>query len=213
MIKILLIDDHQIARFGLRYVLSNVDDFDIVGEGCSGEEAMKQAQALQPDVILMDLKMPGMGGFEATRRILNRSASIKIIIITQFGNAPLPKQLLDAGACGYLLKNSRAEDIIDAIRTVCDGGYSIDPVVAHNIAVTHVKIKGAEQTPIDMLSDRELQVMLMLSDGQTTKEIANSLSLGEKTINTYRYRLYDKLQVHCAVALVRMAIEYGLIEL
>ncbi len=213
MINILLVDDHQISRLGLRYVLSNTDDFNIIGEGCSGEEALKQSQSLGPDIILMDLKMPGMGGFEATRRILHYCPKIKIIIVTQFGNSPLPKQLLDAGACGYLLKNSHAEYIINAIRTVHGGGYSIDPEVAYKIAISHIKIKGADTTPLDLLSDRELQVMLLLSDGQTIKEIANALSLGEKTINTYRYRLYEKLQVKCDVALARMALEYGLVEL
>jgi len=211
MINVLIVDDHQLSRLGLHYIFSNANDINIIGEASSGEEALEKARLLQPHIILMDIKMPGMGGQEATRRILAHYPHIKIIIVTMCAHTPIPKQLLDTGASGYLLKESGADEIITAVRTVHNGGYSIDSNVAQEIVISHLNVKGLDSSPVDLLSEREMQVMLLVSQGLTTKEIAESLSLCEKTINTYRYRLFDKLRVKCDVALARLAMQYELV--
>lgn len=210
MITVLLVDDHELVRMGIRSLLEGAAGIQVVGEADSGEEAVKQARALEPDVILMDVRMPGIGGLEATRKITNARLKSRIIALTALNDDPFPKRLLEAGAAGYLTKDAGVTEMVEAIRSVHGGQLYLTPDVARQIAVQHLSKKP--QGPWDSLSDREMQVMLMITTGQTVQDIADKLCLSPKTVNSYRYRLFEKLKVHNDVELTLLAMRHGLVE-
>jgi two-component system invasion response regulator UvrY len=210
MINVMLVDDHGLVRNGLKRLLNDVDGITVVAEAETGEQAIKQVRKQQPDVILMDISMPGIGGLEATRKISRSLPGVKIIAVTIHDDDPFPARLLEAGAVGYLTKGCEVHEIIKAIRSVHSGKQYITPEVAHKLALTFVN-KG-EKSPIDRLTQRETQVMLMIVKGSTNKEISGKLCLSPKTTSTYRYRLFDKLGVLNDVELTRFAIRHGLIK-
>jgi len=210
-IKILLVDHQELVRVGMQRLLDDVPRMSVVGEASTGEEAVQLAHSLQPDVVLMDVQIPGIGGLEATRRILRRDPDIRILVVTPQTHEPFPAQLLDAGASGYLTKNCSMEEIADAVRAVFGGERYISADIARQMALS--MLPGKEQSPFDRLSQRELQVMLMVAQGQNVHEISERLCLSSKTVSTYRYRLFDKLGVDNDVELARLAIRYGIVEL
>lgn len=210
MIEILLVDDHDLVRSGLRRLLEEEPDFKIVGEAGTGEDALKMARQSSPDVILMDINMPGMGGLEATRRLLASSPKLKIIAVSMYAEEPYPSRLLEAGAAGYLSKDSAAEEVVSAVRQVAAGKSYVAPSIASKLAVS--LIQGSRGSPFDTLSQREMQVVLMVTQGQSTKAISDSLCLSPKTVSTYRYRVFEKLDVSNDVELTRLAMRYGLLE-
>lgn len=210
MIKLLLVDDHDLVRSGLRRLLEEEPDFQIMGEAGTGEEALKQVREQSPDVVLMDINMPGMGGLEATRRLLGANPKLKIIAISMYAEEPYPSRLLEAGAAGYLSKESAAEEVVSAVRQVAAGKSYVAPSIASRLAVA--LIKGSRGSPFDSLSQREMQVVLMVTQGQSTKVISDSLCLSPKTVSTYRYRVFEKLDVSNDVELTRLAMRYGLLD-
>lgn len=210
MIRVLLVDDHRLVRAGLRRFLDDQPDMEVLAECESGEGAVEKARELLPDVVLMDINMPGIGGLEATRRVIQRSPDTKVIAVSMHIQEPYPSRILAAGAHGYISKDSTAEEVVTAVRRVFGGGHYVAPVVAGNLAASLVK--GGNSSPFDSLSQREMQVMLMLTQGHSTQLISEKLHLSPKTVSTYRYRLFDKLGVSNNVELTRMAIRYGLIE-
>ncbi len=210
MISVLLTDDHALVRTGIRRLLEDSKQVTIVGEAENGEEGLKMAQSLNPDVILMDVNMPGIGGVEACRRILQRNPKQKIIVLTIHNEQTFPKRLLEIGAKGYLTKECGVEEMIEAIRQVNNGGAYIAPSIAQQLALS--LLPGNEDNPIDKLSRREFQVMLMISHGQTNIEISEKLCLSPKTISTYRLRLLEKLGAQNEVDLIKIAVEQGMIE-
>ena len=210
MIKIMLVDDHRLVRAGLRRVLQEVADMNVVAEASSGEEALDLARSCEPDVVLMDLNMPGIGGLECTRRLLQRSPRTRVIAVSMHMEEPYPSRLLAGGAVGYLSKDSAADEVVAAIRRVHAGGHYVAADVAGNLAASLVR--GAGQSPFDQLSQRETQVMLMVTKGYGTQEISDRLHLSPKTVSTYRYRLFEKLNVSNDVELTRMAMRYGLLD-
>ena len=210
MIKLLLVDDHDLVRSGLRRLLEEESDFEVVGEAGTGEDALKMARDLAPDVVLMDINMPGMGGLEATRRLLASKPKLKIIAVSMYAEEPYPSRLLEAGAAGYLSKESAAEEVVSAVRQVAAGKSYVAPSIASRLAVS--LIKGSRGSPFDSLSQREMQVVLMVTQGQSTKAISDSLCLSPKTVSTYRYRVFEKLDVSNDVELTRLAMRYGLLE-
>ncbi|WP_020505091.1 response regulator [Lamprocystis purpurea] len=211
MIKVLIVDDHALFRAGLRLILKEQDQIEVVGEAESGEEALKQAKQLMPDICLMDLQMPhGMGGIEATRRILRLLPSCRVIALTVLGDDPFPSQLREAGAMGYLTKGCPADELVKAVRLVAGGRPYIDSTVAQ--ARMLADWQGGTASPFTELSSREFQVTLMILDGRRTQDISDTLSLSPKTVSTYRQRIYDKLGVHTDVDLTRLAFRYGLIS-
>jgi two-component system invasion response regulator UvrY len=210
MINVMLVDDHGLVRNGIKRLLDDVDGITVIAEAETGEQAIKQVRHQQPDVILMDISMPGIGGLEATRKIARSLPDIKIIAVTIHDDDPFPARLLEAGASGYLTKGCDVREIINAIRSVHAGKQYITPDVAHKLALTLVN-KG-EKSPIDRLTQRETQVMLMIVKGSTNKEISSRLCLSPKTTSTYRYRLFEKLGVQNEVELTRFAIRHGLIR-
>jgi two-component system, NarL family, invasion response regulator UvrY len=210
MIKVLLTDDHALVRTGIRRLLEDSKQVVIVGEADCGEDGIKLAQELEPDVILMDVNMPGIGGVEACRRILQRNPKQKIIVLTVHGEQTFPKRMLEIGAKGYLTKECGVDEMLEAIRQVNNGGAYIAPSIAQQLALS--LLPGNEHNPIDLLSRREFQVMLMISHGLTNAEISDKLCLSPKTISTYRLRLLEKLGAQNEVDLIKIAVEQGMVE-
>ncbi len=210
MIKVLLTDDHELVRTGIRRLLEDSRQVQIVGEADCGEDGMQLAQSLKPDVILMDVNMPGIGGVETCRRILQRNPKQKIIILTVHNERTFPKRLLEIGAKGYLTKECGLDEMIKAIKQVNSGGSYIATSIAQQLALS--LLPGNDLNPIDKLSRREFQVMLMISQGLSNVEISDKLCLSPKTISTYRLRLLEKLDAQNEVDLIKIAVEQGMVE-
>jgi len=210
MIKVLLTDDHELVRTGIRRLLEDSKQVEIVGEADCGEDGLQLAQSLKPDVILMDVNMPGIGGVEACRRILQRNPKQKIIVLTVHNEQTFPKRLLEIGAKGYLTKECGVDEMIKAIKQVNSGGSYIASSIAQQLALS--LLPGNDVNPIDRLSRREFQVMLMISQGLTNVEISDKLCLSPKTISTYRLRVLEKLDAHNEVDLIKIAVEQGMVE-
>ena len=210
LISVLLTDDHALVRTGIRRLLEDSKQVTIVGEADCGEDSLKLAQSLKPDVILMDVNMPGIGGVEACRRILQRNPKQKIIVLTIHNEQTFPKRLLEIGAKGYLTKECGVDEMIHAIKQVNNGSAYIAPSIAQQLALS--LLPGNEDNPIDKLSRREFQVMLMISHGETNIEISEKLCLSPKTISTYRLRVLEKLGAHNEVDLIKIAVEQGMVE-
>ena len=208
MITVLLADDHDLVRTGIRRLLEDVDDIRVVGEAHSGEEAVRQVRELEPDVVLMDLSMPGMGGMEATRKIAAANPRTRVIVLTMHADKLYPQHLLKAGARGYLTKGASVTEIVHAIRQVMADRHYLSPEVAQQVALAG---SGGEASPFAKLSERELQVLLMLMEGDRIADISRRLCLSPKTVSTYRQRLFAKLGVNSDVELARLAIRHGLV--
>jgi two-component system invasion response regulator UvrY len=210
MIKVVLIDDHELVRTGIRSLLTGLPNITIIGEGASGEDAIRLCREKKPNVLVMDLKMKGISGLEATRKILHHDPEIKVLILTVCNDDIFPIRLLRAGASGYLTKDCGSEEMIRAVRAVYAGQRYISPEVAQRLALR--RFSSEDESPFDSLSERELQVMLMITAGKKVQDIAEKLHLSPKTVNTYRYRLFEKLGVTNDVELTHMAIQYGMAE-
>lgn len=210
MISVLIVDDHDIVCAGVGRLLSDVKGINVIGEARSGEDAIKFAKEKIPNVVLMDVKMPGIGGLEATRKMLRNNPGIKVIALTVYGEEPFPSKFLQAGAVGYLTKGSSIEEMVIAIRTVFAGKRYIGPDIAQQLALKN--ITDSDGSPLDLLSERELQVMMMITAGQKVQDISDKLCLSPKTVNSYRYRLFDKLDVASDVELTHLAIRHGILD-
>ena len=210
MINVMLVDDHDLVRTGIRRLLDDIAGIKVVAEAVDGEQAIRQVRNKRPDVILMDVSMPGIGGLEATRKITRSLPDMKIIAVTIHDDDPFPARLLEAGAAGYITKGSDIREIISAIRSVHQGKQYITPGVAQKLALSFVN--NRERSPFAELTQRETQVMLMVVQGDTNKEISEQLCLSPKTTSTYRYRLFEKLGVDNDVELTRLAMRHGLIK-
>jgi two-component system invasion response regulator UvrY len=210
LIKILLVDDHELVRLGIKRLLQDVHGLKVVGEASTGEEAIRLAKETIPDVVLMDVQMPGIGGLEATRKMVRHNPDIKVLALTIYGDEPYPSRLLQAGAVGYITKGCAAEEMIRAIRTIHSGQRYISSDIAQQLALK--RFTKAEASPLDILSERELQIMLMITSGQKVQDISNKLCLSPKTVNSYRYRIFEKLGIHSDVELTLLSIRLGLVE-
>jgi len=210
MIRVLLVDDHKLIRTGIRLILEGTPDVRVIGEADSGESAIALSRKLSFDVVLMDVNMPGIGGLEATRKLLANQPDLKVIVVSVHAAEPFPLKLMEAGAQGYLTKDCAGDEIINAIRQVKAGKRYITPAIAQQLALSAVG--RTHGSPFDQLSQRETQVMLMITGGETPQVIAEKLHLSPKTVSTYRARLLQKLGVSNAVELTRLALRYGVIE-
>jgi len=210
-IRILLVDHQELVRRGLQRLLEDLPRFTVIGEATSADEAVQLARSMKPDVVLMDVEVPGIGGLEATRRIAQLDQITRIVVVTARAADPFPTQLLDAGASGYLTKHCTLDEIAEAIRLVHSGQRYISADIARQMALS--MLPGKEQSPFHRLSQREMQVMLMVTRGQTVRDISESLCLSPKTVSTYRYRLFDKLGVGNDVELTHLAIRHGILGL
>lgn len=217
MIHILLVDDHHLVRAGITQLLALIPDMKVVGDAESGEEALQRIKEKDPDIVLMDLKMPGMGGLEATRKCVRLYPNVKIIALTACVEEPLPTKVLQAGAKGYLSKSIRAEELVQAIRMVHAGKPYIDPFVAQRMALSavHNRANPASSSISESfkeLSHREMEVLLKISHGDSVQDISKQLFLSPKTVNSYRYRLFKKLNLKSNVDLAHIAMRYGLLN-
>ena len=209
MIRIIVVDDHQLVRVGTSRLLDDVDGFQVVGQAASGEAAIDLVRDLKPDIVLMDLQMPGIGGLEATRRCLRVDPELKIVILTIHEQEPYPSNLLKIGAAGYLTKRADVDEMVRAIRKVVLGQRYIASDIAQKLALD--PYKDNDTNPFQCLSSREIQITLMVIDGNKVPHISLKLSLSPKTVNSYRYRIFEKLDIHNDVGLTKMAIKYGII--
>jgi len=205
-----LVDDHELIRTGISRMLADFDVIKVIGEADSGESAVSMARDLRPNVVLMDANMPGIGGLEATRRLIRFDPDIKIIAVTIHNEEPYPTKFMQAGAAGYVTKGADIKEIVNAIRQVNSGKRYITPEIAQQMALK--ALNPGEQSPFDILSEREMQVMLMITQGQKVQDISDQLFLSPKTVNSYRYRLFEKLDIENDVELTHMAIRYGVIS-
>lgn len=210
-INILIVDDHDLVRHGFKSLLSTQEDINVIDTLSSGEEAISWCHDNKGnvDVILMDINMPGIGGVDATHRISTAWPDIGIIIVTIHDAGPLPKQLLNAGAKGYLSKGNGVDEMLEAIKDVHNGKHYIAKDIAQTLALS---VLPGEANPFDGLSRRETQVLMMIAQGTKTQEISEILNLSPKTISTYRLRLYEKLNVKSDIEMLHLAMKYGLID-
>jgi two-component system invasion response regulator UvrY len=182
----------------------------VIGQAESGEEAVKWCRNNQPDVILMDINMPGIGGLDAMHKILRINEDIKIIMLTMHTENPFPTKVMQAGAAGYLSKGACPEEVLNAIRIVHSGQRYLAPEIAQQMALS--QLSPNNEDPFRVLSERELQIMIMITKGQRVVDISEQLSLNSKTVNSYRYRLFEKLGVQGDVELTHLAIRYGMLD-
>ncbi len=210
MINVMLVDDHDLVRTGIKLMLNDISGIKVVGEASNGEDAVKMSRECHPQVVLMDVKMPGIGGFEATRKLLRQNPDIRVLVVSTVDDDIFPSRLLQVGAAGYLTKGASMDEMVKAIKTVHAGQRYISPEIASRLAFKHVT--DEEESPFTQLSERELQVMLMITKGMKVQDIADKLHLSPKTVNSYRYRIFEKLNIHNDVELTLLAIKHGLIE-
>jgi two-component system invasion response regulator UvrY len=210
MIKVMVVDDHELVRTGITRILNDAPGISVIAEAASGEEAITVAKRHKPHVLLMDVSMPGIGGLEATRKLVQSLSALKVIVLSVHAEEPIPSRMMQAGASGYLTKGCAVDEILTAIKTVYSGERYIGADVAQKLALRMVP--GGKVSPFETLSPREMQVMLMLTQGLKPQTISDNLCLSPKTISTYRHRLYEKLGVSNDADLTRMAMNYGIIE-
>ncbi len=213
MIKLLLVDDHDLVRMGIRRLMEDhsvKEGIEVIAEASSGEEAIQMVRTHRPDVVFLDVNMPGIGGLEATRRMLQIKSDLKIVALTVHADGPIPKLLLEAGAVGYLTKGCNVDEMIAAVRKVSRGEHYIAAEIAQQLALG--LLAGPHESPFDALSQREMQILLMITQGQKSQAISEQLHLSPKTVSTYKSRLQDKLNVKGDVELVRLAIRHGMLE-
>ncbi|NOX61728.1 MAG: response regulator transcription factor [Chloroflexi bacterium] len=210
-IKVLLVDDHAILRAGLRSLLATYDDIEVVGEASSGEEAIRKVPELKPDVIVMDVLMPGMNGLVATRYILEKYPDARILMLTQYGNKEYVLPLLEAGAAGYVLKQAADTDFVKGIRAVYEGNSYLYPPIAKLVLEALMAGEDASD-PERMLTPREREVLVLVAQGYTNNEIADILYISPKTVDVHRTRMMNKLDLHNVAEIVRYAVRRHLID-
>ncbi len=209
MVRILLADDHDLVRYGIEKMLELEAGYEVVATARSGEEALALCKSLHPDVVLMDHRMPGIGGLEATSRIAASCPNTRIIGLSVYTEEPFPSQFLKAGACGYVTKGASFSEILNAIKTVMRGARYISPDVAGNMVMHNL---GESSSPFSTLSRRELEISLMLVHCEKVASISRALNITTKTVNSYRYRIFEKLNISSDVELAWLALRHGVVE-
>ncbi|MFO2463092.1 UvrY/SirA/GacA family response regulator transcription factor [Pseudomonas sp. 15FMM2] len=210
MIRVLVVDDHDLVRTGITRMLADIDGLQVVGQAESGEESLIKARELKPDVVLMDVKMPGIGGLGATCKLLRSHPDIKVVVVTVCEEDPFPTRLLQAGAAGYLTKGAGLAEMVQAIRLVFAGQRYISPQIAQQLAIK--SFQPVNDSPFDALSEREIQIALMIVGCQKVQSISDKLCLSPKTVNTYRYRIFEKLSISSDVELTLLAVRHGMVD-
>jgi len=210
VIKVFLVDDHELVRTGIRRILEDVRGIKVVGEADSGEDAVKWCRTEQADIVLMDMNMPGIGGLEATKKILRFNPDVKVIVLTIHTENPFPTKVMQAGAAGYLTKGAGPDEMVNAIRMVQSGQRYLSPEIAQQMALS--QFTPDAENPFKELSERELQIMMMITKGEKVTDISEQLNLSPKTVNSYRYRLFSKLNISGDVELTHLAIRHGILD-
>jgi DNA-binding NarL/FixJ family response regulator len=209
---IVLADDHKIVREGIRKLLESRDDFTVVGEASDGEEAVQMVLEKKPDVALMDIWMPRLSGIDATRRIGKRGLDTKVLVLSMHASRTYVEEVLRAGAAGYIVKNAAAQDLLDAIDAVRNGVSYLSPVITQQVVEAIASPAEAVPSGVAALTDREREVLQLIAEGLSSKEIAGMLGVSLKTVDSHRSNLMEKLDIHKVSGLVRFAIRTGLVE-
>ena len=210
MIKVLVVDDHDLVRSGIVRLLSDASGIDVIGEADCGEDAIKLCRELIPDVVLMDINMPGIGGLEATRKVARSNPDIKVIAVTACDDGPFASRLMQAGAAGFMGKGAEVDEMVRAILKVRSGQRYISPDIAQRMALKPFQ-EGSE-SPFDLLSEREMQTTLMIVGCNKVQEISDKLCVSPKTVNSYRYRIFEKLGIDGDVELTILAMKHGILD-
>ena len=208
-INVMLVDDHAVVRMGFKMLLETTSNIKVIAEAENGEEAIKSYVEHKPDVIVMDITMPGMGGVEAIERILAKDSAAKVLVLSAHEDSVHPKRVLNIGAMGYLTKRSAADELIKAIGSVAAGKKYIEASVAQQMAIQQL---SGEQNPVDVLSEREFEVFMSLAKGKTTNEIAETLFLSPRTVGTHLYNIKQKLNANNSAEIALIAMRSGLID-
>jgi len=214
-IKVMLCDDHAILRSGLTRLLGEQEDIEVVGEAENGREAVQKVQELYPDIVLMDIGMPVMNGMEATKQIKKRNPDIKVLVLTMHDNEEYLFQVLQAGASGYVLKKAADSDLVNAIHVVARGDCFLYPSAAKMVVEDYLEKLRSGQEPTssyDTLTDREREILKLVAEGYTNREIAESLFISVKTVETHKSNIMEKLNLHKRAELVRYAIRKGILQ-
>lgn len=213
-IRVLVADDHPIVREGLRALLEGQGDFQVIGEASNGQEAVDRALQMRPDVVLMDIGMPDMDGFEATRRIVKMSPTIRVLVLTVHEEEDYFYRALEVGAQGFLVKDAAPTELETAVRAVHRGGVFLHPPLAKRLVedYLHRVSTGEERSTYDTLSPREREILKLIGEGNTNQEIASHLSLSINTVQTHRSRIMDKLSLHSRAELMKYAVRMGLLR-
>jgi DNA-binding NarL/FixJ family response regulator len=215
MIKVLLVDDQALARSGLKLILAPEDGFIIVGEAADGAAALRLAEEVQPDVVVMDVRMRGMDGIEATRRLRAHAATPPVLILTTFGEDEVLSAALRAGAAGFVLKDAPAEDILRAVQTVAAGDAWLDPAVTGRVLATYrnsTPVRAEAVQRISTLTAREVEVLRLIGRGASNQEIADGLVIGEATVKSHVGHILDKLDLRDRAAMVVFAFDHGIVQ-
>ena len=213
--KVLLADDHNVLRKGLRRILEEQPDLEVVGEASDGRQAVQLAQTLKPDIVVMDIAMPLMNGLEATRQILLRHSDLNVLILSMYSDENYVVQVLRAGARGYLLKDTAEEDLITVVRAVAKGQPFFSPKIAKLLMgdnIQRLRTEGMSDS-YDLLTPREREVLQLIAEGKSNKEAASALFVSPTTIETHRARIMDKLDLHSTADIVLYAVRKGIVQL
>jgi len=212
-IKVLVVDDHAMFRQGIRALLEGYDDVEVVGEATEGREAIEKVHQLAPQVVLMDIAMPVMGGLEATRRIKKERPDAKVLVLTQYEDSEYILSLIKAGAKGYISKAATAAELVSAIRTIYKGESFLYPSAATTLIEEFLIRAGEEKNEYERLTDREREILQLVAEGRTNREIADRLFVSVKTVLRHRTNIMEKLGFHNRTELIKYAISKGLIEM
>ncbi|HEY7160238.1 MAG TPA: response regulator transcription factor [Acidobacteriota bacterium] len=209
-IGLVIADDHTLLRDGMRALLDSTDGIKVVAEANDGLEVMEQVKKHQPDVVLMDIGMPRMNGLDATKLITQNYSNTRVLIISMHANEEYVLRALRAGAAGYILKESRKQELLHAIETVASGGTYLSPKVSRHVIDNYVQSVGAHKSPLEKLTPRQRETLKLIAEGRSSREIASMLDLSIKTVETHRTQLMERLDIHDVAGLVRFAIKSGL---
>lgn len=209
-IRVVVADDHDLVRVGIARMLADVQGIEVVAEASSGEEALQLARTLKPDVILMDVIMPGIGGLEATRKLLHQTPESRVVAVSALDEGLFPMRLLKAGALGYITKGAGLSEMVTAIKHAVAGKRYLSPAIAQQMALHPVDPEKA--SPFEALSEREMQICMMIINCEKVQDISDKLCLSPKTVNSYRYRIFEKLGINGDVELTRLAIRHGILD-
>ncbi|MEW5960777.1 MAG: response regulator transcription factor, partial [Chloroflexota bacterium] len=209
--KVLLVDDHVVVRQGLKALLTDEADIEVVGEANNGREALDRLAVLEPDVVLMDISMPGLNGIEATRQIKQRHPGVKVVILSMHANEEYVFQVLQAGAAGYVLKQSDSLEVLTAIRAALSGGSFLSPPISRTVINDYVRRAEArgQGSDLDLLTSREREVLQLLAEGLSNRDIAEELNISIKTVESHRSNIMNKLEVNSKAELIKYALRKG----
>ena len=211
-IRVLLADDHTLVRAGIRSLLENMEGIEVIAEAGDGREALRLVRTHRPDVVLMDIAMPGLNGLEAAARIAKKFPNVRVIILSMHVNEEYVLQALRAGAAGYMVKGADAAELEIAIRAVARGETYLSPMVSKHVVTDYIQRISGETSPLELLTPRQREVLQLIAEGYSTKKIARTLKISVKTVETHRMQLMERLDIHDIAGLVRYAIRIGLVK-